>query len=340
MGSAAGKSSGTCSYTRGAYHAGSWYDDDPAKLDAALSDFLVQAAAAAEDDDEEQQQQQRTPPGTGRLRAVVVPHAGYSYSGPTAAHAYAALRRELLTTGAGGGPAAAVRQIVVLHPSHHEYLAGCAVSGAVALETPVGNLPVDDALRREVLQLSNKFTIMKKSTDEHEHSGEMQYPYLAKILRDCRRTDVTVTPIMCGALSTKQEEYFGRLLADILSREHVLTVVSTDFCHWGRRFSYQPVSSDDDKLPIAEYIEQLDRRGMDLIALQRPGAFATYLQETRNTVCGRHAVAVWLRALESVGDSAVRVRFVRYAQSNAAKSMHDSSVSYAAAIAVKEEIPN
>jgi predicted class III extradiol MEMO1 family dioxygenase len=85
---------------------------------------------------------------------------------------------------------------------------------------------------------------------------------------------------------------------------------------------------------------------MTLIELQQPGAFATYLQETKNTVCGRHAVAVWLRAVEAktkvMNDSHsnsdqdacnLKVDFVRYAQSSPVLSMSDSSVSYAAAVA-------
>jgi AmmeMemoRadiSam system protein B len=71
--------------------------------------------------------------------------------------------------------------------------------------------------------------------------------------------------------------------------------------------------------------------------LQQPGAFAKYLQETKNTVCGRHAVAVWMRAVEAKqgqdGSGNLQVKFVRYAQSSSVQSMNDSSVSYAAAVA-------
>lgn len=83
-------------------------------------------------------------------------------------------------------------------------------------------------------------------------------------------------------------------------------------------------------MKIHEFIEQMDRRGMDLIQLKQPGAFAEYLKETRNTICGRHAIAVWLHAV-SDATASVDVSFLRYAQSSAAVSQRDSSVSYAAA---------
>jgi MEMO1 family protein len=69
---------------------------------------------------------------------------------------------------------------------------------------------------------------------------------------------------------------------------------------------------------------------MDLIALKQPGAFAEYLQKTKNTICGRHAIAVWLRAIASQEEWTVQ--FVKYAQSSPVETMSDSSVSYASAV--------
>jgi AmmeMemoRadiSam system protein B len=304
MGSVAGKES----YLRRAHHAGSWYTDDANALRRELQHNLEQASDVEH----------------SHVRAVIVPHAGYSYSGPTAAYAFKAIQQELQQGG--------IQHILVLHPSHHVFLQGCAVSGAHELETPLGNLTV--GLRQELLQVG--CTTMKRLDDEHEHSGEMQYPYLKLILP--RHSIISVTPCMVGALSTEQEIEWGQRLAPIIGRDDVLTVVSSDFCHWGRRFSYQPTSSsssNDDSIPIHSYIEQLDRQGMDLIERQEPGAFAAYLKQTRNTICGRHAIAVWMRATSS-DDDHLQVKFVHYEQSSQAKSLSDSSVSYAAAVAVKK----
>lgn len=341
MGSAAGKNNETFpSYTRRAHHAGSWYESNSKALNATLQRFLD--VAVTSDSPPSSSSSSSFPSSPENLRSVIVPHAGYSYSGPTAAYAYQAIHEELSKSLL----ACPISTILVLHPSHHVYLSGCAVSGANQLETPVGNLRVDHSLRQEILKLSPRFTVMEQSVDEAEHSGEMQYPYLAKILSDLGRLhDITVLPVMCGALSVSQEASYGNALAEIIARPSVLTVVSTDFCHWGSRFSFQPTTSGSKQaLKIHEFIEQLDRRGMDLIELQQPGAFADYLKETRNTICGRHAIAVWLRAVTSVYDesqlesgdkngSDLKVKFVKYAQSSPATSMADSSVSYAAAIA-------
>lgn len=70
---------------------------------------------------------------------------------------------------------------------------------------------------------------------------------------------------------------------------------------------------------------------MSLIEMQRPGAFADYLREYSNTICGRHPISVWLHSLR---ESALthEVRFVKYAQSEKARSTRDHSVSYAGAV--------
>jgi AmmeMemoRadiSam system protein B len=100
----------------------------------------------------------------------------------------------------------------------------------------------------------------------------------------------------------------------------------------GKRFSYTPQPSADDSFnKIYEYIEHLDRMGMDLIELQRPGAFADYLRNYSNTICGRHPISVWLH---SVQESALKheIRFVKYDQSEKAQTTKDHSVSYAGAV--------
>jgi MEMO1 family protein len=313
MGSASAKSN---LYIREATHSGSWYDSDAKSLDETLESYLQNVVGTTS-----------STGSTERLRGLIVPHAGYSYSGPTAAYAYQVLKEELQKA-----ELSPIRRILVLHPSHHVYLEGCAVSGASHLATPFGDLAVDDDLRREILSLSSaSFTVMTKREDDEEHSGEMQYPYICKILAETNRTDIRVLPVMCGSLSTKKEKSYGNALEAIIARPDVCTVVSSDFCHWGSRFSFSPISRS---IPLHEYIERMDRTGMDLIALKEPGAFTTYLKETRNTICGRHAIAVWLNALAATpvqAPSPIRVTFIHYAQSCAVKSMHDSSVSYAAA---------
>lgn len=308
-------------YVRKAHHAGSWYEDDEAQLSNTLNRFLLEASSSSSLGDDDRLE--------GIARGIVSPHAGFSYSGPTAAYAYLALREMLVTK----------KQepitIVVLHPSHHVYLDGCAVSNASLIETPILSLPVDDDLRNELLTSSSLFSVMSKQTDEEEHSGEMQYPFVAKSILDAQHQNCRILPIMVGSVSTKKEKEYGYNLAPIIHRPNIFTVVSTDFCHWGQRFGY---TSHDNDIPIYESIERMDRLGMDHIEMQKPGAFATYLKATANTICGRHPLAVWLHAIycnKESNQETLAVKFVKYAQSSQVQSLRESSVSYASAVARK-----
>jgi len=366
MGSASGKTNGSADnsrnitmsggYTRRAYHAGSWYSDDEYDLDKTLSRYLSEAA---KDDDRQTNNQDLPSPS---LRAIICPHAGFSYSGPTAAYAYNQLEHELSKTDSP------IRHILVFHPSHRVYLDGCAISGAHTIETPLGDLPVDTELRDEILNLVSRkkelgetrvsFSVMDRDVDEAEHSGEMQYPFIAKVQRNATKRKGTpsmipILPIMCGNISNSKEYEYGSLLTEIIARKDVFSVVSTDFCHWGRQFSYQPIPSTcttcttSSTLEIFKFIQNLDRQGMQHIEMKEPGEFAKYLKETKNTICGRHAIQTWLNAVvqsESIGKKGgndngsgdpkpLKIEFNKYAQSSNVRSMGESSVSYASGIA-------
>jgi hypothetical protein len=81
-----------------------------------------------------------------------------------------------------------------------------AVSGASVLETPVGSLAVvADDLRREILGLSHKFTVMEQGVDEREHSGETQYPYLAQTLKAAATSNASYTSKIYSSSSSSNK---------------------------------------------------------------------------------------------------------------------------------------
>lgn len=357
-------------YIRQASHCGSWYTKSSETLDSQLTCWLSEASTAS-----------LSTPRKGSVRALIAPHAGYSYSGPTAAYAYMHLDPTL------------IRRIFILGPSHHVHLKACAVSGASVCATPIGDLTVDEAVRAELLA-NPLFQRMTQGVDEDEHSIEMHLPYVAH--RIGATQGITIVPVMVGALDPAQEAEYGRyvcyyvrvareclcdvaverasftilpflpscllmlethvshpltyppilpfahpsihsLFAPYLSEPSNFFIISTDFCHWGRRFAYQPYDSSYGAT-IADYIEWLDKQGMGLIEEGDPKAFTTYLRKHQNTICGRHPISVFLHAAKAYregegGREEIRVGFVRYAQSSKCVSRQDSSVSYASAVA-------
>lgn len=112
-------------------------------------------------------------------------------------------------------------------------------------------------------------------------------------------------------------------------------VISSDFCHWGKRFKY--TFWDRSYSHIYESIEALDKKGMDVIEKLDPQGFSEYLKKYQNTICGRHPIGVLLNAVEVLRQMngvthPWTLRFIHYSQSNACDHVNDSSVSYAAGV--------
>jgi AmmeMemoRadiSam system protein B len=150
------------------------------------------------------------PEGIARLRAIVVPHAGYVYSGPVAASAYVLLR----------GMAARVRRIAIFGPAHFVPLRGTAVPEAEAWSTPLGEVPVDPELR---LLCSRGGATIDDRPHEPEHSIEVQLPFLQRIVGP----ELGVLPVAVGVTSPAD-------VADLIAEipDHVPVVVSTDLSHY------------------------------------------------------------------------------------------------------------
>ncbi|PSC72228.1 cell motility mediator [Micractinium conductrix] len=292
---------------RRATHAGSWYSSLGDQLRQQLEEWLEEAEAVQGQ----------------HARAIIAPHAGYRYSGYVAAYSYNQI------------DPSQVRRVFLLGPSHHFYSKHCLLSPAEEYGTPLGPIRLDADVIGE-LRATGSFKELSPSADEAEHSLELHLPYLAHVLRG---QEWSLVPVVVGALSTESEAAYGALLAPYLSDPSNLFVVSSDFCHWGSRFNY--THYDLQQGPIHASIEALDRRGMQLIEAQDAPGFAAYLRATGNTICGRHPTAVLLHALAAYHAAQppaprLRLRFTKYAQSQACTTPADSSVSYAAAVVLPE----
>ena len=101
-----------------------------------------------------------------------------------------------------------------------------------------------------------------------------------------------MVPIMIGNISSEKEKMYGELLAKYYLLPNTVFVISSDFCHWGERFSY--TYYDDKCGEIWNSIESLDRKGMQLIESLDPVEFKNYLKQFDNNICGRHPISVFL----------------------------------------------
>lgn len=164
----------------------------------------------------------------------------------------------------------------------------------------------------------------------------------------------TIIPILVGGTSAASERLYGKILAPYLAMPTSVFIVSSDFCHWGLRFEYTRYIPENDKPkdlkpgqptptnpPIFESIGHLDKLAMDAIEGGKHQDFLNNLQETRNTVCGRHPIGVIMAALEVLlQDGKIssqengRFKFIQYKRNEDVHDIYGSSVSYASAVAV------
>ncbi|KAI3438094.1 hypothetical protein D9Q98_000536 [Chlorella vulgaris] len=284
---------------RAATHAGSWYSSQAGQLQQQLKLWLAEAEAVEGQ----------------HARAIIAPHAGYRYSGHVAAYAYKQI------------DPSKVRRVFLLGPSHHFYSKHCLLSPAEEYATPLGSAPIDGEVYAQ-LRATGKFKEMGGDADEAEHSLELHLPYIVHVMAG---QPFTLVPIVVGAISAESEAAYGQLLAPYLSDPANLFVVSSDFCHWGKRFNY--THHDPAHGPIHASVEWLDREGMALIEAQDAAGFHAYLKRYGNTICGRHPTAVLLHALAHCSIKH-EVRFTKYDQSHRCTTLADSSVSYASAVVV------
>jgi hypothetical protein len=153
--------------------------------------------------------------GTGPANAYVVPHAGYRYSGFTAAHVYARLREHSAT----------VARVVLVGPAHYVPLAGCAVPSTQRWLTPLGELAVD--LHGVRALVADGHATVDDAPHAPEHALEVQLPFLQRVLPD----GVPILPIVVGRSSVDDVLF---TLAAALSAGPAGTVVlcSTDLSHY------------------------------------------------------------------------------------------------------------
>jgi AmmeMemoRadiSam system protein B len=152
-----------------------------------------------------------------RPKALIVPHAGYVYSGPIAATAYAELQGTL--TAPEPSPLPAIERVVLMGPAHRVYVSGVAAAGAARFSTPLGAVEVD-------LDWLARWKDLEVSPRAHapEHCLEVQLPFLQRLLPQAR-----IVPLLC---SDAPSDVVGRVLTELWGGAETLIVISSDLSHY------------------------------------------------------------------------------------------------------------
>jgi len=258
--------------------AGSFYPADKESLTEQIDQFLEAADL---------------PVIEGQIKALIVPHAGYVYSGPVATYGYKALIGQ------------DIQRVILVGSSHHQFFSGVALNDNDFWQTPLGQVAIDKELRDKLVQAGLK---IDSSAHQPEHSLEVQVPFLQRVLKDFK-----ILPILIGQADDKDLEKLAEVIVQsvqgLSSKRgqslNTLIIASTDFSHYP---AYEKAVYADNKVIqaiLTGQVENLKKTIADLEKENIPQA-ATFL-------CGQMAVEVVMKVAQKLGIS--QIELLKYANS-------------------------
>lgn len=178
--------------------AGYFYPADPSKLKDEVEKLLQSSAGGKL---------------AGRLFGIVSPHAGYAYSGKTAAFGFNLLNKDIVKT------------VIIISPSHREYFPGVSVYDGDAFRTPLGIVPVNKRIT-EVLAKDGRIIFKGIEGHKQEHAIEVQIPFLQMIM-----DDFEIVPVVMGDQGKMYIDELAAKLAEAVD-ENTVIVSSSDLSHY------------------------------------------------------------------------------------------------------------
>ncbi len=271
---------------RRAILAGTWYPAEAEELESVVRGFLGRAAP---------------PELQGELRALIVPHAGYRYSGEVAAWAYKLLE-EMRPS-----------RIILVGPSHRHRFSGVSVSMHRAYETPLGRVDVDVEFALDLAEGSPEVGFVPRA-HAGEHSLEIQLPFVQTV-----SPGVPVVPVVMGDQDLETCSLLASLLAEkTAGRPDTLIVASTDLSHFHQDHAARELDGR-----FMRYMEEADPEGLHRA-----------LAEGRCEACGGGAVVTALLAAREAGPC--RGVALRYATSGDVTGDRGRVVGYLAGAVISD----
>lgn len=201
--------------------AGQFYPADARELAQQIDGFLSQARTEK----------------LGRVRGLIVPHAGYIYSGQVAAFGFKQLAGESVDT------------VILIGNSHHAYFDGAAIYDKGYFKTPLGEVAIDEDLAGKIIAV-NKAIKANVTAHAAEHSLEVEVPFLQRILKNFK-----LVPILMGNADTEDIKILAEAIGKNIIDKNILVVVSSDMSHYP---SYKQANYADQKTCEAILTGQVD----------------------------------------------------------------------------------
>ena len=238
--------------------SGRFYPANPKELSRTIEGFLLEA---------------EPPDIKGDILVIILPHAGYEFSGKTAACGYKAIAGRQYDT------------VIILGPSHYTNFKGAALWPKGAHRTPLGNIPVDESLTFDLMLSSSLFSSYPEAFSR-EHSIEVQLPFLQKVLNNFK-----IVPIVLGDVDFTDCKNLAIAISEAIKDKNCLLIASSDMYHG---FDYQEG-------------ELKDIYTLSLVRQLEPEELYECIQDQRAGLCGWAAVVTSMLVAKELGYEQVEV---------------------------------
>ena len=252
--------------------AGAFYPEDKEILEKDIALFLDRAEKAAIKE---------------KILALIVPHAGYVYSGQVAAYGYKQIQGRR------------INRAVIISNSHTAYFPGIAIDGSMAWQTPLGAIEVDKELASKLVNAGGKIQY-NSAVHEQDHTIEVQIPFLQMAIAG----DFKIVPVLFGNTYDDSYKRLAQLLYDNLGDDDII-IISTDMSHY----------------PAYEDANRIDPGTIEIIKEGDVAELERYMDEVKGRnvageetlLCGRDGVKALMELYNILGNA--RIESLKYANS-------------------------
>lgn len=267
--------------------AGQFYPSDEKELAGQVDDFLAKASPEKP---------------AGAILGLIVPHAGYQFSGQIAAHGFKQLQDQDIET------------VILIGNSHRAYFDGAAIYSQGYFKTPLGEVEIDSELAQAIIKENKR---IKVDADAHtqEHSLEVEVPFLQRILKNFK-----LVPILMGSGSMEDVKILAGAISKNIAGKNVLIIASSDMSHYP---PYDRANYADKKTYQAILTGQADKLESAIAQLEQEN-----IAGAQTFLCGKDAVEVLMLVMQDL--EAKDIRLVKYANSGDTGGDKSQVVGYSA----------
>jgi len=267
--------------------AGQFYPAESGELAKQVDDFLAEVPIEK---------------STGAILGLIVPHAGYIYSGPVAAYGFKQLENEDIET------------VILIGNSHLAYFEGAAVYDKGYFKTPLGEVEIDESLAKEIMA-ENKKIKADMIAHQYEHSLEVEVPFLQRVLKNFK-----ILPILMGSGSFDDVKILAKAISKNIADKNVIVVASSDMSHYP---PYEQANYADKKTYEAILTGEVEVLEKTIAQLEKEN-----IANAQTFLCGQDAVEVLMLVMQDLGVK--EIKLLKYANSGDTAGDKSQVVGYSA----------